>query len=385
MAKRKNGEGSYGKRTINGTEYFYYQDPNKHVTYAKTSKELQEKLKKKKAEQQIPVGENIKATLKEYCEEWLKQVAKRDITQRTYDDYESIIKNRIGNYAIADVELRSLSVNMINNYLDQLAGKYSRGSIDKVWTVLRQVINYGMEEDDIPKMNLNKIRLPQEREVAVKKKEIPCPTPSDIEELYQESLRKGKGGKYYGDGAKVIVFIMYSGLRISEAIGLRWKYVAKDLSSIKVAESTVRVKVRDKSGESNGQYQSLQKDPKTVNGIREVPLPDRACEILKYFNQIPHKEDDFVFLTANKTPFGKRAVERTLESMLNHSKCECKEYTPHTLRHAYGSILIQRGVPVATVSKLLGHGSVDVTTRVYYHLLKDETAEQIKNVFDGEK
>ncbi len=46
MARRKNGEGTYGERNINGVKYLYYVYPNKEKTvYAKTMTELKAKLK----------------------------------------------------------------------------------------------------------------------------------------------------------------------------------------------------------------------------------------------------------------------------------------------------------------------------------------------------
>ena len=48
MAKRKNGEGSYGKKTIKGVRYEYFRDAEGHYTYGKTPKELKEKLKMQK-------------------------------------------------------------------------------------------------------------------------------------------------------------------------------------------------------------------------------------------------------------------------------------------------------------------------------------------------
>jgi integrase len=47
----------------------------------------------------------------------------------------------------------------------------------------------------------------------------------------------------------------------------------------------------------------------------------------------------------------------------------------HSLRHSYGSLLLSAGVPLPTVSKLLGHSSTYVTATVYSHAIaKDEAA-----------
>lgn len=44
----------------------------------------------------------------------------------------------------------------------------------------------------------------------------------------------------------------------------------------------------------------------------------------------------------------------------------------HSLRHSYGSYLLSKGVPLPTVSKLMGHSSTRVTAEVYSHALTSD-------------
>lgn len=62
--------------------------------------------------------------------------------------------------------------------------------------------------------------------------------------------------------------------------------------------------------------------------------------------------------------------------------CVCKEYTPHSLRHGYRSILISNGVDIKIVSELLGHSDVAFTYNVYIGILKKDKINAIKNVFN---
>jgi integrase len=47
----------------------------------------------------------------------------------------------------------------------------------------------------------------------------------------------------------------------------------------------------------------------------------------------------------------------------------------HDLRHTYASLAIQRGVPLLTVSRQLGHSSIAITADIYGHLVPDATRE----------
>jgi integrase len=57
--------------------------------------------------------------------------------------------------------------------------------------------------------------------------------------------------------------------------------------------------------------------------------------------------------------------------------------TLHGCRHYYGSVLIANGVPVSTVSRLMGHANVSVTMEIYLHDVKptEETRSQIDSIF----
>lgn len=97
-----------------------------------------------------------------------------------------------------------------------------------------------------------------------------------------------------------------------------------------------------------------------------------------------HSSDSFVFKTSKGPQFNKRNsnIEKTLKRILNNSDCVCKEYTPHSLRHRCGSILISNGVDIKIVSELLGHSDVAFTYNVYIGILKEDKINAIKNVFN---
>ena len=393
MRRRKNNEGHYGEKTIKGVVYKYYRFPGMGAeVYAKTAKELEEKKKKKEREllEKEETKNPKKMTLYAVCTQWLKSVHGK-ISPRTYDDYESIIENRIKSLEFGNLQACSITINDVTAYLARMSKKYSKASIDKTWAVLKQAIAYGLDEEIISgNFDFRKVTKPREQDVAIKKREIQCIDPADMELLFKECYRvNGLGTPYYGRGSKVIVFIMYSGTRISEAMGLQWKYVAKDLSSVKIRQSLSRIVERDNDGNAitEGRHKkskTIMKETKTASGERDIPLPDRAIEVLKYFHELypNHGPDDLVFRTDKGTPYSKTNLNHTLDTILKNSSCTCKEYTPHSLRHGYGSVLLSEGVYIKVVSKLLGHKDIQTTYDIYIHVLKNDDKEAVLRVFN---
>jgi integrase len=58
-------------------------------------------------------------------------------------------------------------------------------------------------------------------------------------------------------------------------------------------------------------------------------------------------------------------------------------FTPHSLRHAFASAMLSKGVPITDVAHWLGHRDVRVTFRIYGHLVPSAAARAI-TVLDEE-
>lgn len=167
--KRKNGEGSWGTKTIKGTVYQYYRQDNNY-TYGRTIKEVKERLKNKSS---CKSATSKIHTLKNYGMDWLRTVKALELEARTYDEYENIIEKRIGNHSIGNRQLQSITSDTWQSFINELSGKYALGTIKKTWNVIKQIVNYAEAKGDIKEGMLKLVRLPKESNVAVKAKEIP--------------------------------------------------------------------------------------------------------------------------------------------------------------------------------------------------------------------
>jgi integrase len=86
----------------------------------------------------------------------------------------------------------------------------------------------------------------------------------------------------------------------------------------------------------------------------------------------------YVFATGNGTPLGHRNVEsRALQRAAAAAGLKAVRF--HDLRHTFAShLIIDLGLDIAQVSRILGHASVTSTLNIYTHLFDARHATEIR-------
>ncbi|MDN4633162.1 site-specific integrase [Sphingomonas sp. PsM26] len=115
------------------------------------------------------------------------------------------------------------------------------------------------------------------------------------------------------------------------------------------------------------------KGPKTAAGVRDVPIPARAAVVLEHWAANFQKENvgGYFFSTTQGKAYTYGALHEGWKRMLIRENVATRHF--HALRHFYASWLLKHGMPVADVSKLLGHSSHEMTLRVYTHAMMNST------------
>ena len=114
----------------------------------------------------------------------------------------------------------------------------------------------------------------------------------------------------------------------------------------------------------------------TKSGKKQsVKLTAPACKFLK--THIGGKSaDDYVFVKSSGERWKPSDQSRRMTDACAAAKIE-PPVTFHELRDTFASHLVMAGVPILTVSKLLGHADVRVTEKHYAHLRPDHLQEAV--------
>lgn len=167
----------------------------------------------------------------------------------------------------------------------------------------------------------------------------------------------------------LIATSLYTGLRISELLGLIWDDL--DLSA-------GVIHVRAQLSRARRGVPARRVPTKTPASVREVPLVPQLAQLLADHRRQARfaTSTDWVFATAKGTALGHRNVtQRALQRAARIARLENGTWPPlrfHDLRHTFAShLILDLGLDVAQVSRILGHASATITLNVYTHLFDD--------------
>lgn len=154
---------------------------------------------------------------------------------------------------------------------------------------------------------------------------------------------------------RVWVYTMsYTGLRWSEAAGLKVQRIDTMRRRIEVVEQLVEV-----SGKAR--VQTL----KSKAGSRTIPIPTWLCDLLT--EQIAGKNPtDWAFTTRSGTHLSPSNFWASIWKPATR-KAGLEGLRIHDLRHSHASMLIAQGMDLKVVSERLGHASAAFTLTRYVH------------------
>lgn len=166
------------------------------------------------------------------------------------------------------------------------------------------------------------------------------------------------------NGHGVTIWLMRgTGLRQAEAMAVKKESFRDGGKTLRVSEQVLR----------SGKVGPLK--ARKANEFRDIPVPSYLWAMVKDLT------DGYLFMRNGKF--------LTYSSYLKSFKRYAAKagipdgFTPHSLRHAFVSALLTRGVAITDVARWVGHRDISITFATYGHLIPSAAAKAV-SVLDAE-
>ncbi|MCD8254315.1 MAG: site-specific integrase [Oscillospiraceae bacterium] len=201
--------------------------------------------------------------------------------------------------------------------------------------------------------------------------------------------------KQYNRFANLFTVLLGTGMRIGEALGLRWCDCDFEEGIIHVTHILLY-----KRGE-DGNYRYRISSPKTVAGNRDIPMFDDVKAALIRERDRGRKKrkkfvvdgyTDFIFLNSNgqvytqafiydviqgiTASYNKEEYAKALEE--NRQPCYLPKISAHILRHTFCTRMCENDVNIKVLQDIMGHRNIRTTMETYAKALKDKKVETIQ-------
>lgn len=357
MAKKTN-------YTKNGIEYYritktigHKEDgtPVKKEFYGNSKSEAEEKANKYINDLKNGLIQNAENyTVSQLMKIWLFDFLHNSVSIKpsTFQRYEGIYRNYVKSSTIAGTKITKLNSVQIQNYYNDLSKDKSYSQISTLNKVLKVFFNWCYKDGYIIKNPCSNLTLKGNKTDIINNK---------IKEVKILSIKEINTIKNYIKGTDFeLLFLLDlgTGLRLGELLALDWEHINLKEKELKVDKSAKEVYIYDSFDKKH--IETIIQTPKTRHSIRTVPIPSSLIDTL---NKKENKEG-YLFLDKQGNLLKGKNVSSEWTKILK--KCNIPHKKFHSIRHTFGSILLQKGVDIETVAELMGHTAISIT-QMYMH------------------
>ncbi len=249
---------------------------------------------------------------------------------------------------ISDINLISTRIIRQYFYYTKENRNLGQSTISKIISTVKSFFNYLEEEEIIVKNPTRKIRVPKKL----------CRIPSVMSRYEVDLIIRSvdfaplRCRKNSVRDKLILSLLYYTGIRKSELLNLNW-------TDINLSKSFIIIR-RGKGGKD-----------------RLIPLHKEVTGLLDQYleKRLPLKTEALIIGEQGRRMCNCSFVN-LIKMYLAISGLKRKGYTAHSFRHSFATHLVEAGVDLFKVQKLLGHASLD-TTKIYINFNSSQMAKAI--------
>jgi integrase len=353
MGRRRHGSGGIRQRADGRWEAaLRLADGSRRSLYGRNRDQLVAQLQEERwrIANGIPRKANGLA-LGEYLTEWL-EVCRGRLRPKTFDAY-ALCAHRV-DLQLGHVPLVRLNPLIVQSAYARLeASGLSPRTVFQTHAVLHRALDQARHWGLIKSNPTELVALPRPHQ-----REMSALSGSQLSQL----LATSRGTRWHS----LWVVLGTTGLRIGEALGLKWQDVDLETGRLQVKRALQRQR-------GNGLVFVA---PKTPRSRRLVHLSVIAIQALS--EQREHVSGEMVFPNLNGDLQESSSVTAALKVAL--SRAGLPQIRVHDLRHTTATVLLEAGAHPKLVQDLLGHSTVALTLNTYSHVTSGLSREAARTM-----
>lgn len=362
----------------------YTNDKGEHCQICRSNKETLTKSGAKELERQLmdeieqkQFKKDNKMTLNQLFDSYLndfKNQRKANTMRQLKTTYNNHIRRFLGHLNIYKITARDIQrwQNEINKTTFKTQYK------NTILKNINKLFNYAVKMYDLPINPCAKVE--RFKDVSnVQNDNIKYLTYEQFKTFDNELLRRLNVAKESNNKNQLIrmsqgrIFfnvLFYAGLRKGEANALNWGDIIEE-------NNTLFLNITKSINQKTCPYEIT--SPKNKTSIRKVPICDELKKLLNDHKLLCKKYidgfDENYFITGGYHPLCDTFTSDLKIDVVK--KCKLPNIRIHDFRHSYCSLLINGGVPLYVIARLLGHSTIEITQKVYSHIYPDSFTQAI--------
>ena len=404
MACRKAGKGRVLRkgehyRKADGRYSYIYTDPlgKQRMIYAKSLVTLRQKEESLIRDQMDGLNVYVagKADVNFLFDRYIS--TKSELRSSTYSNYMYVwnhfIRDTFGKKRIKDVKYSDV----LFFYSDLLNNKGLQiNTLESINTVLRPSFQLAVRDDIIRRNPVDGAYAEVKKRNGGSRKKRKSLTV----EQQRAFINYVADNPFFYKWYPFFTFLLGTGCRIGEAIGIRWDDVDMEKRLIDINHSLTYYQRADDSFKCEFRVS----EPKTEAGVRTIPMMQQVYDVLKDEYDRQQEEGfcvenvdgmtNFVFTNRFGTPHNPAAVNRAIKRIVDAHNAEeevkakkekrdpvmIPRFSCHIFRHTFASRFCENETNVKVIQEVMGHADVSTTMNIYAEVNEDVTRASLENL-----